>query len=73
MGPDEALGNTQAESDKQGAGQAPTAQALQSAMARVKELTPRGTHLTLETTIGQINLWYQDWSSHFAMTTTRPS
>jgi group II intron reverse transcriptase/maturase len=43
-------------------------QALQSAMAKVKELTPRGTHLTLEKTIEQINSWYVGWSGYFAMT-----
>jgi group II intron reverse transcriptase/maturase len=42
--------------------------ALQSAMAKVKELTPRGTHLTLEATIEQINRWYVGWSGYFAMT-----
>lgn len=31
--------------------------ALQSAMAKVKELTPRGTHLTLEATLEKINNW----------------
>ena len=36
--------------------------ALQSAMAKVKELTPRGTHLTLETSIERINSWYVGWS-----------
>ncbi len=42
--------------------------ALQGAMAKVKELTPRGTHLTLETSIEQINSWYIGWSSYFALT-----
>jgi len=42
--------------------------ALQSAMAKVKELTPRGTHLTLETSIERINSWYVGWSGYFAMT-----
>ena len=42
--------------------------ALQSAMAKIKELTPRGTHLTLEKTIEQINSWYMGWSGYFAMT-----
>jgi RNA-directed DNA polymerase len=35
--------------------------ALQSAMAKVKELTPRGTHLTLEKTLEKINSWYVGW------------
>jgi RNA-directed DNA polymerase len=42
--------------------------ALQAAMAKVKELTPRGTHLTLETSIERINSWYVGWSGYFAMT-----
>ena len=42
--------------------------ALQTAMAKVKELTPRGTHLTLEATLEQINSWYVGWSSYFSMT-----
>jgi group II intron reverse transcriptase/maturase len=42
--------------------------ALQSAMAKVKELTPRGTHLTLEASIERINSWYLGWSGYFAMT-----
>lgn len=42
--------------------------ALQVAMDKVKELTPRGTHLTLETSIERINSWYVGWSSYFAMT-----
>jgi group II intron reverse transcriptase/maturase len=43
-------------------------QALQAAMSKVKELTPRGTHQTLETTLEQINTWYVGWSNYFAMT-----
>jgi len=39
-----------------------------NALARVKELTPRGTHLTLEASIERINSWYVGWSSYFAMT-----
>jgi group II intron reverse transcriptase/maturase len=42
--------------------------ALQAAMAKVKELTPRGSHQTLEATIEKINSWYRGWSSYFAMT-----
>ena len=42
--------------------------ALQAAMDKVKELTPRGTHLTLEASIERINSWYVGWSSYFAMT-----
>ena len=43
-------------------------QALQSALRKVKELTPRGTHQTLETTLEQINTWYVGWSNYFGMT-----
>jgi RNA-directed DNA polymerase len=42
--------------------------ALQRAMERVKELTPRGTHQRLEAIIAEINKWYQGWSSYVAMT-----
>lgn len=42
--------------------------ALQSAMAKVKELTPRGTYLTLEKTLKQINSWYVGWAGYFEMT-----
>lgn len=42
--------------------------ALQGAMAKVKELTPRGTHMRLEDTIKRINRWYVGWSSYFVLT-----
>ena len=42
--------------------------ALQTAMAKVKELTPRGTHLTLEKSLEEINSWYVGWSGYFQMT-----
>jgi len=42
--------------------------ALQAAMAKVKELTPRGTHRTLEKTREEINSWYVGWAGYFAMT-----
>jgi len=42
--------------------------ALQTAMAKVKELTPRGTHQTLEKTLEEINSWYVGWSGYFGMT-----
>lgn len=42
--------------------------ALQNAMAKVKELTPRGSHQTLEKTIEQINSWYIGWVGYFEMT-----
>jgi len=42
--------------------------ALQGAMAKVKELTPRGTHQTMEATMEEINRWYTGWASYFRMT-----
>lgn len=42
--------------------------ALQAAMAKIKELTPRGTHLTLEKTMEEINSWYIGWAGYFSMT-----
>jgi hypothetical protein len=42
--------------------------ALQTAMAKVKELTPRGTHQTLEKTLEEINSWYVGWAGYFEMT-----
>jgi RNA-directed DNA polymerase len=41
---------------------------INRAMLKVKELTPRGTHLTLEKTIEQINNWYEGWSGYYSMT-----
>ena len=43
-------------------------QSINRAMAKVKELTPRGTHLTLERTIENLNGWYIGWSSYYSMT-----
>jgi group II intron reverse transcriptase/maturase len=42
--------------------------ALQAAMRKVKELTPRGTHKTLETTLKEINQWYVGWSNYYNLT-----
>jgi hypothetical protein len=42
--------------------------ALQTAMAKVKELTPRGTHQKLEQTLEEINSWYVGWAGYFGMT-----
>jgi RNA-directed DNA polymerase len=42
--------------------------ALQTAMATVKELTPRGTHRTLEKTLEEINSWYVGWAGYFDRT-----
>lgn len=43
-------------------------QSMKRAMEKVKRLTPRGTHLTLEATMKQINQWYAGWSSYYSMT-----
>lgn len=42
--------------------------ALQAAMAKVKELTPRGTHQRLEQTLEEINSGYVGWAGYFNMT-----
>lgn len=41
---------------------------MKKAMEKVLELTPRGTHETLEATIGKINQWYGGWSEYHQMT-----
>ena len=41
---------------------------MKRAMAKVRELTPRGTHLTLEDTMERINRWYRGWSNYHSMT-----
>jgi group II intron reverse transcriptase/maturase len=38
---------------------------MQRAMAKVKELTPRGSHMRLEATIDRINQWYMGWSAYY--------
>jgi RNA-directed DNA polymerase len=43
-------------------------QSIQRAMQKVKELTPRGTHLSLEQTMKRINEWYVGWSGYYLMT-----
>jgi RNA-directed DNA polymerase len=42
--------------------------ALQTAMAKVKALTPRGTHKTLETNLKEINQWYVGWANYYSLT-----
>ncbi|MCX7096499.1 MAG: group II intron reverse transcriptase/maturase [Methylococcales bacterium] len=42
--------------------------ALQMAMNRVKALTPRGTHESLELTLDKINQWYVGWSNYYSLT-----
>ncbi|MCP4492326.1 MAG: hypothetical protein GY820_34215, partial [Gammaproteobacteria bacterium] len=41
---------------------------LQSAMVKIKELTPRGTYQTLEKTLEEVNSWYVGWAGYFEMT-----
>ena len=38
------------------------------AMEKVRSLTPRGTHLSIEETMKGINTWFRGWSSYFKMT-----
>ena len=45
-----------------------SAQSLKRAMQKVKELTPRGTHIPLEKTMERINRWYIGWSGYYRMT-----
>ena len=40
---------------------------LQTAMDKVKALTPRGTDKDLETTLKSINQWYVGWSNYFSL------
>jgi group II intron reverse transcriptase/maturase len=42
--------------------------ALQTAMDKVKALTPRGTHKSLEPTLEKINQWYVGWSNYYSLT-----
>jgi RNA-directed DNA polymerase len=42
--------------------------ALQTAMDKVKVLTPRGTHKTLETNLKEINQWYVGWANYYSLT-----
>ena len=38
------------------------------AMTPVKGLTPRGSHVTLTSSMADINRWYRGWANYFAMT-----
>ncbi len=40
-------------------------QSMKRAMQMVKELIPRGTHLSLERTMRRINEWYMEWSGYY--------
>ena len=48
-----------------------SAGSMERAMAKVKELTPRGTSLPLEKTVGRINDWYMGWSGYYLITQDR--
>lgn len=43
-------------------------QSMQRARDKVKELTPRGTYKTLESSIKEINSWYVGWAGYYNMT-----
>ncbi len=42
--------------------------ALQTAMTKVKALTPRGTHKSLDPALDKINQWYVGWSNYYSLT-----
>lgn len=42
--------------------------ALQIALVKVKALTPRGTHKTLDHTLKEINQWYVGWANYYSLT-----
>lgn len=41
---------------------------MNRAMAKVKDLTPRGTSQSIEETVEEINKWYVGWAGYYAMT-----
>jgi group II intron reverse transcriptase/maturase len=41
---------------------------MDHAMKKIKELTPRSTHETLDKTIKRVNEWYMGWSQYYSMT-----
>lgn len=45
-----------------------SSRSINRAMAKIKELTPRGTSLRLESTIKDINQWYTGWTTYYGMT-----
>lgn len=45
-----------------------SAQSMARAMAKVKELTPRGTSQPIEKAVESINSWYVGWSNYYGMT-----
>jgi len=42
--------------------------AMRNAKSKIKELTPRGTHLTLEDSLHAFNTWYRGWANYFQVT-----
>lgn len=42
--------------------------AYNKAMEKVKFLIPRRTHLPIEETVKQLNIWYRGWGAYFGMT-----
>lgn len=50
------------------ASRAISSRSMARAYERVRELTPRGTHLPLEKTIARLNSWYVGWSNYYGMT-----
>ena len=45
-----------------------SAESMKRARQKVRELTRRGTHLSLEKTVDCINQWYTGWSGYYLMT-----
>jgi len=45
-------------------------QSMKRAMEKVKELTPRRTHLPFEKQVDRVNQWYKGWSGYYSMTET---
>lgn len=41
---------------------------IDRAMTKVKSLTPRGTNLSIENSIKEINRWYMGWANYYKMT-----
>lgn len=41
---------------------------MSRAMAKAKELTPRGTNITTASSVQKINSWYVGWSNYYKMT-----
>ena len=43
-------------------------ESMRRARQKIRELTPRGTHLSIEKTVDRINSWYIGWSGYYLMT-----